>query len=307
MTPTPTEQALQALRELVALKAIKEECLRVRQRRPQSVTRRFPQDLLDAEADYKRRKPIAWDAARAAIAALEAAPTGAAQPVTVAYMIRARYPDGCEVYLDQRGVYDLGGGKVGIDVQIPEGHESPMAESLRGGAAQASEKVPTTAHGDLKWPIGYCLDPDGRMCVPYGQDVAWNFGYEIGFREAMDIKMRAVLPARATPPAEPGAEVPMPTPDGYAAMTPGGTVIVPPMRFKDYNAYAIFTADQLRTYGDSRAAAAVAADRAGRMALTDEFILDVTTNLFPCWREDIQDQFVLRVVRAVVGGIQAGE
>ena len=50
---------------------------------------------------------------------------------------------------------------------------------------------------DVEWPTGYCLDPNGRMCVPYGQDVAWNFGYEIGFREAMDIKMRAVLPARA--------------------------------------------------------------------------------------------------------------
>lgn len=57
-----------ALRELVTLKDIKDECARRRQRRPHSVTRRFPQDLLDAEADYKRRKPAAWDRARALMA-----------------------------------------------------------------------------------------------------------------------------------------------------------------------------------------------------------------------------------------------
>lgn len=56
-----------ALRELVALKDIKDECLRRRQRRPCSVTRVFPQDLLDAEADYRARKPLAWEAARAAL------------------------------------------------------------------------------------------------------------------------------------------------------------------------------------------------------------------------------------------------
>lgn len=59
------EKAEAALHELVWLKEMKDECLRRRQRRPQSVTRVFPQDLLDAEADYKRRKPLAWDAARA--------------------------------------------------------------------------------------------------------------------------------------------------------------------------------------------------------------------------------------------------
>jgi len=53
--------------ELVALKDIKDECLRRRQRRPCSITRKFPQDLLDAEADYNRRKPLAWAAARAAL------------------------------------------------------------------------------------------------------------------------------------------------------------------------------------------------------------------------------------------------
>jgi hypothetical protein len=61
------KRAEDALRELVALKDIKDECVRVRQRRPCSVTRIFPQDLLDAEADYKQRKPKAWDAARAVL------------------------------------------------------------------------------------------------------------------------------------------------------------------------------------------------------------------------------------------------
>lgn len=61
------KRAEDALRELVTLKDIKDECLRRRQRRPCSVTRVFPQDLLDAEADYKQRKPKAWDAARAVL------------------------------------------------------------------------------------------------------------------------------------------------------------------------------------------------------------------------------------------------
>ena len=61
------KRAEDALRELVALKDIKDECLRVRQRRPQSVTRVFPQDLLDAEADYRNRKDAALAAARAAL------------------------------------------------------------------------------------------------------------------------------------------------------------------------------------------------------------------------------------------------
>ena len=58
--PTP----LEVLAELVALKELKDECLRVRQRRPCSVTRKFPQDLLDKEEDYRQRKPKAWHAAK---------------------------------------------------------------------------------------------------------------------------------------------------------------------------------------------------------------------------------------------------
>jgi hypothetical protein len=61
------KHAEDALRELVILKDMKAECLRVRQRRPCSVTRVFPKDLLDLEADYNERKPKAWDAARAVL------------------------------------------------------------------------------------------------------------------------------------------------------------------------------------------------------------------------------------------------
>lgn len=58
------KELLDALRELVVLKELKEECLRIRQRRPQSITRKFPQSLLDMETDYKVRKVRAWSEAR---------------------------------------------------------------------------------------------------------------------------------------------------------------------------------------------------------------------------------------------------
>lgn len=59
------QAAAKALREIVDLVDLRAECLRVRQRRPQFVTRRFPQELLDAEADLKRRWPLAIAVARA--------------------------------------------------------------------------------------------------------------------------------------------------------------------------------------------------------------------------------------------------
>lgn len=40
----------------------------------------------------------------------------------------------------------------------------------------------------------------------------------------------------------------LPQPDGYAAMTESGTVIVPPRDFAKVNGYAVFTADQMREY-----------------------------------------------------------
>ena len=47
----------------------------------------------------------------------------------------------------------------------------------------------------LKWPDGYCLDPNGVMCPPAGKEDDFNFGYEIGFQDAWDC-LNAALRAR---------------------------------------------------------------------------------------------------------------
>ena len=47
-------------------------------------------------------------------------------------------------------------------------------------------------HEELEFPPGYCLDPNGRMCAPADSAPHYDFGYEVGFREAMSIKMRAI-------------------------------------------------------------------------------------------------------------------
>ena len=47
-------------------------------------------------------------------------------------------------------------------------------------------------HKDLAYPPGYCLDPNGRMCAPAEAGLHYDFGYEVGFSEAMAIKMRAI-------------------------------------------------------------------------------------------------------------------
>lgn len=41
-------------------------------------------------------------------------------------------------------------------------------------------------------------------------------------------------------------EVELPEPDGYVAMSPNGSIIVPPRDFAKHNAYAVFTAGQVR-------------------------------------------------------------
>jgi len=41
-------------------------------------------------------------------------------------------------------------------------------------------------------------------------------------------------------------EVKLPEPDGYVAMSPNGSIIVPPRDFAKHNAYAVFTARQVR-------------------------------------------------------------
>lgn len=44
----------------------------------------------------------------------------------------------------------------------------------------------------LKWPDGYCLDPNGKMSIPAGKDVDFNFGYEMGFQDAWEIMNTAI-------------------------------------------------------------------------------------------------------------------
>ena len=45
---------------------------------------------------------------------------------------------------------------------------------------------------DLKWPDGYCLDPNGKMIPAAGKEEDFNFGYEMGFLDAWDIMNRAI-------------------------------------------------------------------------------------------------------------------
>lgn len=71
---TAAPEVREALAELVALKDLKDEVMRRKQRRSY-VFRRDEDDVraVDAmEDDYKRRQPLAWAAARAAIAPLAA-------------------------------------------------------------------------------------------------------------------------------------------------------------------------------------------------------------------------------------------
>ncbi|CAN7321763.1 hypothetical protein LJR084_001854 [Variovorax sp. LjRoot84] len=79
MSTTHNSAAERALTELVAVKDIKDEFSRLKQRRA-VVFGRDPEAVAECErleADYKRRQPIAWEAARAALQ------SPAEQPVAV--------------------------------------------------------------------------------------------------------------------------------------------------------------------------------------------------------------------------------
>jgi hypothetical protein len=73
---------------------------------------------------------------------------------------------------------------------------------------------------------------------------------------------------------------PLPEPDGYAAMTAQGTIIVSPREYEKHNAYAVFSAAQLRAY--------VLADRAASAPQeVDELIERITPeNRHPAMLED---------------------
>ena len=55
-----------------------------------------------------------------------------------------------------------------------------------------------TQDQELHYPKGYCLDPDGKMSVPAEKAEDYNFGYEIGFREAWEI-MNSALQSKTRP------------------------------------------------------------------------------------------------------------
>lgn len=99
--------------------------------------------------------------------------------------------------------------------------------------------------------------------------------------------------------AERGAELsdypPLPEPDGYIALTEAGSVVVPPREFKKHNAYAVFTAEQVRQAQRD----AIAADRVarGRKPLTDEQI----GKAWACVRDELVSSASTkrRLVRAI--------
>lgn len=71
--------------------------------------------------------------------------------------------------------------------QMPEGEEMFKFHGYSGPCPKPTlEKpvVPNKARDDVAFPAGYCLDPNGKMNIPAGKEEDFNFGYEIGFREA---------------------------------------------------------------------------------------------------------------------------
>lgn len=67
--------------------------------------------------------------------------------------------------------------------------------------ADADSKLENILHkfGEADFPPGYCLDPNGKMSVPFGREEDFNFGYEIGFREAWEITNSAIRAAGRIP------------------------------------------------------------------------------------------------------------
>lgn len=80
------DEVMSALAELVALKDMKDEELRLRQRRPvRNLEKLIKCDAM--RADYNRRKPLAWEEARRALAAYRQAEAGQAEPAAEAVAV----------------------------------------------------------------------------------------------------------------------------------------------------------------------------------------------------------------------------
>lgn len=68
--------------------------------------------------------------------------------------------------------------------------------------ANATKQAPSVEKA-IRWPNGYCLDPNGRMVTPAGRHEDFAFGYEIGSAEAMAIKAHATQAKSAPAPSVP--------------------------------------------------------------------------------------------------------
>lgn len=66
---------------------------------------------------------------------------------------------------------------------MPQGEEMFKFHGYSGPCP----KHQTAKQDDDQWPDGYCLDPNGKMSIPFGKEEDFNFGYEIGFKEAWEI------------------------------------------------------------------------------------------------------------------------
>jgi hypothetical protein len=82
-------------------------------------------------------------------------------------------------------------------------------ESTNGPAPPAEQPAATLSEervispqrdSEVVFPDGYCLDPNGNICIPYGKDIDFHFGYDLGFEEAWQILTSASRAARKKTP-----------------------------------------------------------------------------------------------------------
>jgi hypothetical protein len=64
-------------------------------------------------------------------------------------------------------------------------------------AAEMSEPVTgavdeTEYEGNLKFPDGYCTDPNGVVCAPRGKKGDFDFGYDLGYADGLSVRRNAL-------------------------------------------------------------------------------------------------------------------
>ncbi|SAL59342.1 hypothetical protein AWB71_03271 [Caballeronia peredens] len=82
----------------------------------------------------------------------------------------------------------------GAPTAIVEGYRDFARAILAAGASERADADTAGAklEHEIKWPEGYCRDPNGRICVPKGKDIDFNFGYDLGYYDAMNVKLDAI-------------------------------------------------------------------------------------------------------------------